>query len=108
MSSPAVSSEKPPILVVEDDAAIRQTVIAVLEAEGYPVQEAASSSEALEHLERTDVPILLCDIYLDERTGLEILRRARALNPRCAVILMTAKGSLETVLEATRAGAFDY
>ena len=99
---------KPPILVVEDDAAVSQTVVALLEAEGYSVQEAGSSAEALEQLARNNYPIVLSDIYLDERSGLDILRRARALNPQCAVILMTARGSLETVLEATRAGAFDY
>ena len=99
---------KPTILVVEDDAAVSQTVVTLLEAEGYPVQAAQSSAEALEHLARNAYPIVISDIYLDERSGLDILRRARALNPDCAVILMTAKGSLETVLEATRAGAFDY
>jgi DNA-binding NtrC family response regulator len=99
---------KPTILVVEDDPAVSQTVIALLEAEGYPVQAAHSSAEALEHLARNQYPIIISDIYLDERSGLDILRRARALNPGAAVILMTARGSLDTVLEATRAGAFDY
>lgn len=99
---------KPTILVVEDDNAVSQTVVALLEAEGYPVQAAHSSAEALEHLARNQYPIIISDIYLDERSGLDILRRARALNPDAAVILMTARGSLDTVLEATRAGAFDY
>jgi len=99
---------KPTILVVEDDNAVSQTVVALLEAEGYPVQAAQSSAEALEHLERNQYPIIISDIYLDERSGLDILRRARSLNPDAAVILMTARGSLDTVLEATRAGAFDY
>ena len=99
---------KPSILVVEDDAAVSQTVVTLLEAEGYPVRAARSSAEALEQLAQNSYPIIVSDIFLDERSGLDILRRARALNPDCAVILMTAKGSLDTVLEATRAGAFDY
>ena len=99
---------KPTILVVEDDNAVSQTVVALLEAEGYPVQAVRSSAEALEHLARSQYPIIISDIYLDERSGLDILRRARSLNPDAAVILMTARGSLDTVLEATRAGAFDY
>ena len=99
---------RPSVLVVEDDAAVSQMVVTLLEAEGYPVQAAQSSAEALEHLAQNSYPIIISDIYLDERSGLDILRRAKALNPDCAVILMTAKGSLETVLEATRAGAFDY
>jgi DNA-binding NtrC family response regulator len=99
---------KPTILVVEDDPAVSQTVVALLEAEGYPVQAAQSSAEALERMAQARYPIIISDIYLDERSGLDILRRARSLNPDAAVILMTAKGSLDTVLEATRAGAFDY
>src|SRR5262249_2655960 len=67
-----------------------------------------SSDEALELLAQRAFPIIVSDIYLDQRTGLDILRRARAVEPRCAVILITGKGSLYTVLEATRAGAFDY
>ena len=101
-------SPRPPILVVEDDSAVSQTVVALLEAEGYPVQAAHSSDEALEHLSRNTYPIVISDIYLDQRSGLDILRRARALNPDALVILMTARGTLDTVLEATRAGAFDY
>ncbi|MBI4463885.1 MAG: sigma-54-dependent Fis family transcriptional regulator [Acidobacteria bacterium] len=104
----SAGSQKPAVLVVEDDAAVAQTVVTLLEAEGYPVREAGSSEEALEQLSQADFPIVISDIYLDERSGLDILRRARALNPRCAVILITGHGSLETALEATRAGAFEY
>ena len=99
---------KPPILVVEDDPAVAEMVKTLLEAEGYPVREAHGSDEALEHLAATEFPIVISDIFLDQRTGLDILRRARAFHPRCAVILITGKGSFETVLEATREGAFDY
>jgi DNA-binding NtrC family response regulator len=99
---------KTPILVVEDDPGVAQTLTTLLEAEGYAVREAPSSAEALALLAENNFPIVISDIYLDERSGLDILRRARSLNARCAVILMTARGSLESVLEATQAGAFDY
>jgi DNA-binding NtrC family response regulator len=100
--------EKPRILVVEDDPAVALTITTLLDAEGYPVEHSPTSAGALELLAERNFPIVISDIYLDERTGLDILRRARSLNPRCAVILMTARGSLETVVEATEAGAFDY
>ncbi|MEE8176695.1 MAG: sigma 54-interacting transcriptional regulator, partial [Acidobacteriota bacterium] len=99
---------KPLILVVEDDPAVAEMVKTLLDAEGYPVREASGSEEALEHLAATEFPIVISDIFLDEHSGLDILRRARAFNSRCAVILITGKGSFETVLEATREGAFDY
>ena len=108
MNSVTSQSTKPAILVVEDDPAVALTVVTLLEAEGYPVRQAASSGEGLELLSASHFPIVISDIYLDHKTGLDILHHARSLNPQCAVILMTGQGSLETVLEATRAGAFDY
>jgi len=54
-----------------------------------------------------DFPVVISDIYLDERTGLTF-SRPRGAKPECAVILMTARGTMETVLAATRGGAFDY
>jgi DNA-binding NtrC family response regulator len=53
-------------------------------------------------------PIVITDIYLDERTGLDVLEAARRARPDCAVIMMTARGTMETVMAATRGGAFDY
>ena len=99
---------KPAVLVVEDDPAFLATLVTLLEAEGYAVESAGSSGEALERLAERAFPIVVSDIYLDSRTGLDVLRRARAVEPQCNVILITGKGSLDTVLESTRAGAFDY
>ncbi len=96
------------LLLVEDDAGVRTTISTFLELEGYEVEAVASTSEALERLQRLGYPIVLTDIYLDERTGLDVLAAARAANPDCRVILMTARGSIETVMAATRGGAFDY
>src|SRR5258706_14477851 len=103
-----VFGEKPRILVVEDDPAVALTITTLLDAEGYPVEHSPTSAGALELLAARNFPIVISDIYLDERSGLDILRRARSLNPQCAVILMTARGTFETVLEATQAGAVDY
>jgi DNA-binding NtrC family response regulator len=96
------------LLVVEDDAGVRTTVVTFLELEGYQVDAAASTEEALRRLQDTSYPIVITDIYLDERTGLDVLEAARSKDPQCAVILMTARGSMETVMAATRGGAFDY
>ncbi len=96
------------LLVVEDDNSVRTTITTFLELEGYAVDAVSSTREAMERL-RVDVyPIVISDIYLDERTGIDVLRRAREKNPQCAVILMTARGSMETVKAATEGGAFDY
>jgi DNA-binding NtrC family response regulator len=96
------------LLVVEDDNSVRTTVVTFLELEGYSVDAVSSTREALERLRVQPYPIVLSDIYLDERTGLDVLEAARAKNPACAVILMTGRGTMETVMRATRGGAFDY
>ncbi|MCS6951520.1 MAG: sigma-54 dependent transcriptional regulator [Bryobacteraceae bacterium] len=96
------------LLVVEDDAGVRNTVATFLELEGYQVDAVASTEEALRRLQENVYPVVITDIYLDERTGLDVLEAARRKDPRCAVILMTARGSMETVMAATRGGAFDY
>ncbi|MEN6608874.1 MAG: sigma-54 dependent transcriptional regulator [Bryobacteraceae bacterium] len=96
------------LLVVEDDAGVRTTVVTFLELEGYQVDAVSSTREAIERLNQNAYPIVLTDIYLDEKTGLDVLEAARTKNPSCAVILMTARGTMETVMAATRGGAFDY
>ncbi len=96
------------LLVVEDDRSVRETLVTLLELEGYVVDAVSSTREALERLKNNTYPIVLSDIYLDERTGLDVLDAARGTNPDCAVILMTGRGTMETVMRATRGGAFDY
>jgi len=96
------------LLVVEDDASVRTTMVTVLELEGYEVDAVGSTREALERLAQQAYPIVISDIYLDERTGIDVLRSARKQNPGCAVILMTGRGSMETVMAATEGGAFEY
>ena len=53
-------------------------------------------------------PIIVSDIYVDEKTGLDVLETAKQKNPDCAVILMTGRGTMETVMRATQGGAFEY
>jgi DNA-binding NtrC family response regulator len=96
------------LLVVEDDSAVRNTLVTFLELEGYQVEAVSTTSEALDRLGCNEYPIVVSDIYLDERTGLDVLEAARRSNPQCAVILMTGRGSMETVMDATQRGAFDY
>jgi DNA-binding NtrC family response regulator len=96
------------LLVVEDDNSVRSTITTFLELEGYAVDAVGSTREALERLRDDAYPIVITDIYLDERTGLDVLATARQKNPKCAVILMTARGTIETVMKATQGGAFDY
>jgi DNA-binding NtrC family response regulator len=97
-----------PILLVEDDPSVRNTLLTFLDLEGYQVDAVSSTRAALEKLNAHAYPIVISDIYLDERTGLDVLRAAKESHPNCRVILMSARGSMETVMEATRGGASEY
>lgn len=96
------------LLLVEDDPSVRSTISTFLELEGYTVEAVSSTREAMARLSSGGYPIVISDIYIDDRTGIDVLGAARAANAECAVILMSARGSMETVMAATRGGAFDY
>ena len=96
------------ILLVEDDPALQFTLQTGLEVEGYQVDSASTTGDAIERLSSDVYPIVISDIYIDERTGLDVLDAAKKTDPLCAVILMTGMGKVETVMAATRSGAFDY
>ena len=87
---------------------MRLTIVTGLEAVGYAVDAVGTTQEAIERLNQQPYPIVISDIYVDERTGLDVLEAAKRRDPNCAVILMTARGTMETVMAATRGGAFDY
>jgi DNA-binding NtrC family response regulator len=97
------------ILLVEDDSSVRTTIVTFLEMEGFNKIEAVSNTrDALMKLAQKSYPLVISDIYIDERTGLDILNAAKQQDPNSAVILMSARGSIETVMAATRNGAFEY
>ena len=96
------------ILLVEDDPALQFTILTALEEKGYAVDGVSTTAEAIERLGSDAYPIVVSDIYIDEHTGLDILDAAKRKDPLCSVILMTGRGTVETVMAATRGGAFDY
>ncbi|MBI4905161.1 MAG: sigma-54-dependent Fis family transcriptional regulator [Acidobacteria bacterium] len=97
-----------PVLVIDDDEAIASTVSVFLRAKGYQVEVVLDGEEALDQVRTGRFPIILSDIYIDRVTGLRVLTEAKNANPSAAVILMTARGSARTTMEAEMGGAFDY
>jgi len=98
----------PRILLVEDEPAFQFTIQTALEENGYAVDAVSTTGDAIERLAGQAYPIVVSDIYIDERTGLDVLDAAKRKDARCCVILMTGRGTIETVMKATRGGAFDY
>jgi DNA-binding NtrC family response regulator len=99
---------EPAILVVDDDESIARTVSRFLQAKGYGVTVALTGEDALEQARSGRFGIVVTDIYIDEVSGLDVLKTARDANPAAAVILMTARGSVRTTVEAEAGGAFEY
>jgi two-component system response regulator AtoC len=96
------------ILVVDDEPAIRQVTAALLRKEGYAVEQAGGGLEAMERLSRGDLDIIISDIKMPDLNGIDLLRQARAANIDTAFIMMTAFASVDTAIEAIKAGATDY
>lgn len=97
------------ILVVDDDPDTRDLLSEVLEGEGYQVVAASGAKEALAAGKEAHFEVILSDIRLGpELSGLDVLRAFKSIQPESEVILITAFGSMETAIEAVKAGAFDY
>ena len=96
------------ILVVDDDASLRRILELQLEEAGYEVRTARDPAEALARLEESTPALVLTDLKMPGASGLDLLRTLRARHPELTVIIITAFGSIETAVEAMKAGAYDY
>jgi two-component system response regulator HydG len=99
---------KAKILVVDDEAAHRQMIEAVLGAEGYEIQQAADGQAALTAIEERFYDLVVMDIRMPEMGGIEALKEIKAISPAIPIIIMTAYASVGTAVEALKAGAYDY
>ena len=100
---------KPRILVIDDEAAIRDSLRMILEYEGYEVLGAATGQEGLALVEREAPDLVLLDIKMPGMDGLEVLQRhPGALNEALPVVMISGHGTVSTAVEATKPGAFDF
>jgi two-component system, NtrC family, response regulator AtoC len=99
---------KASILVVEDNEDLCKTIADVMKREGYFVKTAASGEEALTRLEKGLIDLVLLDIKLPKKSGLEVLARIRELQPELLVIMITALTDARPAVEALKSGAYDY
>src|SRR5690348_2830786 len=97
------------ILVVDDDESTRDLLSELISEEGFRVVTSSSGEEALEIGSRESFAVIISDMKLGPNlNGLDVLRAYKAIQPESEVILITAFGSMETAIEAVKAGAFDY
>jgi two-component system nitrogen regulation response regulator NtrX len=99
---------KPRILVVDDEAAIRDSLKMILEYEGFDVLGAATGQDGIAAVERDGVDLVFLDIKMPGMDGLEALGRIKATSPDLPVVMISGHGTVATAVEATKLGAFDF
>lgn len=96
------------LMVIDDEPAIRRVLSSYLIKSGHSVCQASSGKEALDRLQAGDIDVAISDIRMPDFSGIELLRRVRAMGVDTNFIMLTAYASMETAIEALKAGASDY
>jgi DNA-binding NtrC family response regulator len=98
----------PTILVVDDEASIRRTLREILEYEDFAVEEAVDGQEALDMIEAHQYDLVLLDVKMPERDGMEVLEEIASSTADLPVVMISGHGTIETAVEATKLGAYDF
>lgn len=102
------------VLVVDDEAEVRASIVGVLGDEGFRVTAVADGAAALEAIAREEPDVVLLDVWMKgpngekQQEGLEILSKIKTTNPNTAIIIMSGHGTIETAVRATKLGAYDF
>ncbi|MGD2046540.1 MAG: sigma-54 dependent transcriptional regulator [Gemmatimonadota bacterium] len=96
------------VLVIDDEHSLRESCASLLRTEGFQVAVAGRGDDALRMVRNRSFDIVLLDLYMSEVSGLDLLQAARKANPGTLVIVMTGNPSVESSVDALRAGAWDY
>ena len=96
------------VLIVDDEAEIRTSLESILSEEGYTVTTAATAGEALELIRDADYGVVLLDIWLPDRDGLETLGEIRRIDGAPEVVIISGHGTIEAAVRATKLGAYDF
>ena len=96
------------LLIVDDEAKLLRLLERLFAEHGHRVTTATRAEDAEQRLEQADFDLLITDVRLPRRSGIELLQAARALQPELQVVVMSAYGTVSGAVEAMRLGAFDY
>jgi DNA-binding NtrC family response regulator len=96
------------ILLVDDDLAFRKSTSKLLENDFYQIETAASGEAALARFSEIRFDAVLCDLVMQGMSGLELLPKLKAIDPRVPIIMVTGHGSIDSAIAAMKAGAVDY
>ena len=100
--------EQPKVLVVDDEESVVVTIKAILQLDGYDVTTTTSGMKARQMVRETEYDLVLTDLRLEDGDGLDVLKAVREWHPETVTIMLTGYASLESAVQALRAGAYDY
>jgi two-component system response regulator AtoC len=96
------------VLIVDDENNIRRVLAAMLKRDGYEVTTASDGEQAQVAMHRAQIDVVVTDLVMPRMGGLDLLRHCASAHPDVPVIMITAHGTVDTAVEAMKAGAFDY
>src|SRR3954468_24062723 len=96
------------VLVVDDEANLRKVLAAMLRRDGYDVTVAMDGEQGLAEFHKNGADIIVTDLVMPKVGGMEVLSAVKSANPDVPVIIITALGTVDSAVEAIKAGAFDY
>jgi two-component system nitrogen regulation response regulator NtrX len=96
------------LLIIDDERAIRSTLREILEYENYEVEDVDNGLDGLELIKKKRFDLVLCDIKMNRMDGMEVLEQALAYSPDLPFIMISGHGTVETAIEASKKGAFDF
>ena len=97
-----------PVLIVDDEVEMRIAMSETLKHCGYPVEISHNAIDALKKFKQNEYSLVITDMTMPKRSGLELLKDIKSISPTKPVIMATAYGTVETAVEAMKHGAFDY
>jgi two-component system response regulator PilR (NtrC family) len=99
---------QPHILVVDDERSMQEFLEIFLRREGYDVRTAGNVDTAIAHLESEDIDLIITDMQMPEKSGLDLILEAREIAPEAIVVVVTAFGTTDSAIAAMKEGAYDY
>lgn len=96
------------LLIIDDERAIRSTLREILEYENYDVEDIDNGIDGLEMIKKGNFDLVLCDIKMNKMDGMEVLEQAQVIKPDLPFIMISGHGTVETAIEASKKGAFDF
>src|SRR5277367_2408830 len=104
----AAARLRPRILIVDDDAEMRDALETCFEGQGHECEVAADATAALGFVERVSLDAVICDVRMNGMSGLDLLDRVKRTHPALPVVIITGAGGIPGAVDAMKRGAFQY